>query len=85
MERKITLTNEHGLHARPAGAFVKQASKYDADIRIRYNNKDINAKSIVDVMSAGIDQGSEIVLQVDGEGKGEALEGMIEFIEEELN
>lgn len=85
MEEKITLTNQHGLHARPAATFVKEASRYDADIRIKFKDKVINAKSIVEVMSAGIDQGSEIVIEVKGEGKEEALQGMVDFVEQDLN
>ncbi len=51
---KITLKNETGLHARPASEIVKIASKYQSTISLIANGKTINAKSILNIMAAGI-------------------------------
>ena len=51
---KITLKNETGLHARPASEIVKIASKYQSTISLIANGKTINAKSILNIMAAGM-------------------------------
>ena len=50
MEKSISLMNKHGLHMRPAQRIVEVASKYKADVRINKDNRDFNAKSILDMI-----------------------------------
>ena len=52
--QEITLKNEEGLHARPATEIVKKVSKYNCDIKLEVNGKEFNAKSVLNIMSAGI-------------------------------
>ena len=68
---KITLKNETGLHARPASEIVKIASKYQSTISLIANGKTINAKSILNIMAAGIKSSTEIEIQCDGAGADE--------------
>ena len=63
---KITLKNETGLHARPASEIVKIASKYQSTISLIANGKTIYAKSILNIMAAGIKSSTEIEIQCDG-------------------
>lgn len=64
--KKVILKNESGIHARPASEIVKIASKYQSTINLIANGKQINAKSILNIMSAGIKSSSEIEIQCDG-------------------
>lgn len=71
--KKVILKNESGLHARPASELAKIASKYQCTINLIVNGKIINAKSILNIMSAGIKTSSEIDIQCDGEDEKKAL------------
>ncbi len=71
--KKVILKNESGLHARPASELAKIASKYQCTINLIVNGKIINAKSILNIMSAGIKTSSEIEIKCDGEDEKKAL------------
>ena len=80
-ERKIVVTNETGLHARPAASLVQFVKKFDESIEIIMDNKVADAKSIFNVMSLGISKGTEVTLRVDGENEEKTLEEVVNFIE----
>ncbi len=80
-EKKVTVQNESGLHARPASLFVKEASKFKSEIMILYDDKEVQAKSILGVMSLGAKQGSSIVLKARGDDAPAAVEELALFIE----
>ncbi|CCJ33193.1 HPr family phosphocarrier protein [Caloramator australicus] len=81
--KKITVkvNNPTGLHARPASLLVKEASKFKSSIFLTKNNKDFNAKSIINVMAMGAVNGDEIILKVEGEDEDIALISIKNFIE----
>lgn len=81
VSQKVTVINESGVHARPAGVLVKTASKFNSKVQIVFGDKTIQAKSILNVMAAGIKCGSEIEVQCDGDDEAEALKTLVEFIE----
>lgn len=83
-ERTYKITAETGVHARPATMLVNKAGQYESDIEIRYNEKNVNLKSIMGVMSLGIPQGAEITITADGSDEVEAIEGIEEVIKEHL-
>lgn len=66
---KATLLNETGLHARPASLFVKEASKFESDVKVMLDGKEFNAKSIMGVLSMGATKGD--TLEIKAEGKDE--------------
>jgi len=80
MEKTVVIQNETGLHARPASMLVDNASKYEADVEIVYNDKAVNAKSIMGVMSLGIGHDAELVIKADGPDEEEAVEAIVELI-----
>ena len=59
MEKIFKITDETGLHARPATVLVNTASKFNSEISLTYRDKKVNLKSIMGVMSLGIQQGAE--------------------------
>ncbi len=83
-EKKVKITNETGLHARPASQLVNMAGKFESKIEIVLDNKEVNAKSIMGIMSLGIGKGDEITLRAEGDDAEAALESLVEFIEVEL-
>ena len=70
---KIILTNETGLHARPASELAKLATTFKSTIKLYVNEKIIDAKSILAIMSAGIKYNTEIEIECDGEDEEIAL------------
>ena len=84
LSRKITIKNPSGLHLRPAGVLSQTAVKFKSDIIIEYGEKRIVAKSVLNVMAAGIKAGTEVNLIVDGEDEEEAMNTLVEAIESGL-
>lgn len=83
-EGKVIISNETGLHARPASLFVNKAKNYESDIKLILGEKEVNGKSILGIMSLGAKKDAQIIIKASGEDDKEAVEGLISFIEEEL-
>lgn len=81
MEKTVVIKNATGLHARPAGMFVKKASEFTSTVEIIAKGKTVNAKSIMGIMSLGLGQGQEIVIKADGADQEAAVEALAELIE----
>jgi len=84
VSQNITLTNKSGLHARPASELAKIASKCKSDVIIKVGEKQINPKSVLNLMAAGIRCGTEIKVECTGETEEEDLKTLIEAIESGL-
>ena len=81
VQREITVTNPTGFHARPAALLVAQAAKSKSKVTILFNDKTINAKSMLNVLGGGIRKGSQIVVRVEGEDEQPTLEALCQLIE----
>jgi len=77
----VTITNQSGLHARPANTFVKCATRAKSDIIVRHNGQEYNGKSILAVLNACIRTGAQIELVAVGEDEDEALKALIEAVD----
>ncbi|HEY4551831.1 MAG TPA: phosphocarrier protein HPr [Bacillaceae bacterium] len=80
IEKQYKIIEETGIHARPATLLVQAAGKFDSMIQLEYNEKKVNLKSIMGVMSLGIGQGAEISIIVDGADEKEALQSIEETL-----
>ncbi|WP_058990463.1 HPr family phosphocarrier protein [Anaerococcus rubeinfantis] len=80
-ERKIVVTNETGLHARPAASLVQFVKNYPGDVKLVKDGKEANAKSIFNVMSLGISKGTEIGIIVEGEDEEAFADKLTDFID----
>ncbi|UOQ45862.1 HPr family phosphocarrier protein [Halobacillus salinarum] len=80
IERELKVELDTGLQARPAAQFVQQANLFSADIFIEKDEKRVNAKSIMGLMSLAIGHGEEILLIADGNDEEKALEELTSFI-----
>lgn len=78
------ITAETGVHARPATLLVNKASEFDSEIELVYNEKKVNLKSIMGVMSLGIPQGAEITIIAKGSDEEKAIAEIDAVIEEHL-
>ncbi|WP_203332912.1 phosphocarrier protein HPr [Planococcus beigongshangi] len=73
IEKQFKITDEAGMHARPASALVGSLNKFKSDIQLEFNGKKVNLKSILGVMSLGISSGSIVTITADGEDEAEAM------------
>ena len=80
-QAKVLVTNETGLHARPATQFVKTAKQFSSDITVSCKGKTVSAKSIVHILTMGISKGTEIELTANGEDEQAAVTTLVNLIE----
>ena len=80
IEKKLTIKNEQGLHARPAALFVQIANKYESDVLIRKGRQEVNGKSIMGLLTLAAEKGSSIRLKVDGPDAEEAMRELEKII-----
>jgi len=73
--------NASGLHARPAGVLAQAAGKCRCDVTIHVGERDVKAKSILNIMAAAIKCGTEIEVCCDGENEEESLNQLCSLIE----
>jgi phosphocarrier protein HPr len=82
-EKMFKVTSDAGIHARPATALVNTASKFESDVQLGFNGKNVNLKSIMGVMALGIPQGAEITVSASGPDADEALNAISEAMKKE--
>ena len=78
--REITVKNEVGLHARPATYFIQKANEFKSGIWVEKEERRVNAKSLLGVLSLGIIKGSTIDLIADGTDEKDAVDALVELI-----
>lgn len=79
-----TITDELGIHARPAGQLVKAAAAFSCDIKITANGKTVDAKRIMGVMGLAAKKGMSITVSFDGPGEETAMKTIETFLKENL-
>ncbi|MBQ7847177.1 MAG: HPr family phosphocarrier protein [Clostridia bacterium] len=79
--REVTVTNSVGLHARPATFFIQKANSYKSSIWVEKDERRVNAKSLLGVLSMGIVSGTTVTLLADGTDEEDALDGLVDLIE----
>ena len=80
ISRNITIQNNVGLHARPATFFIQKANSYKSSIWVEKDDRRVNAKSLLGVLSLGVTQVMQITLIADGQDEVEALNGLEELV-----
>ena len=81
VKKDVTVTNNIGLHARPATFFIQKANTYNSSIWVEKDDRRVNAKSLLGVLSLGIAKGMTITLMADGQDEVNAVDGLVELIE----
>lgn len=80
MERTVTIVNLLGLHARAAARLVTLASKFESEIRVRKDAREVSGKSIMGVMMLAAAKGSQITLIAEGPDQQQALDELAALI-----
>ena len=84
ISRNITIKNSVGLYARPATFFIQKANTYKSSIWIEKDDRRVNAKSLLGVLSMAIAGGSTVTLIADGPDEAEALGGLELLVSTEI-
>ena len=78
--QNVTINNEVGLHARPATFFIQKANEFKSGIWLEKDERRVNAKSLLGVLSLGIVKGTTITLLADGADEKEAVTALCELV-----
>lgn len=81
VSREVTIINNIGLHARPATFFIQKANSFKSNIWVEKDDRKVNAKSLLGVLSLGIAKGMSITIIADGNDEDEAVIGLCALIE----
>ena len=81
VKREMAITNNIGLHARPATFFIQKANTFKSSVWIEKDDRKVNAKSLLGVLSLGIAKGMVVTLIADGIDENEAVDGLINLVQ----
>jgi phosphocarrier protein HPr len=80
VERRVTVVNAHGIHARPAAEIVKTAARFSSSIKLEKDGLEVNGKSIMGVMMLAAECGSEVIIRAEGADADAAVDALAELI-----
>ena len=83
IEEKIIVNKTHGLHARPATIFVQLANKFNSSVMVEKDGEAVDGKSIIALLSLGVNKGMKITLVVEGEDATDTMGDLKKFLEGE--
>ena len=81
---EYTITDEVGIHARPAGLLVKEAKNYDSVIKVTKDGKSAEAKKLMALMGLGVKKGDTVTVSVEGGDEDTVAAKMEEFFRNNL-
>lgn len=78
----VTIQNEQGFHVRPAQLFSDKAGQFGAEVRLKTGEgRAANCKSMLELMTLGIEQGDVVTIEASGDGEKEVVEALVELVE----
>lgn len=77
IKKKVTVQNRAGIHARPAAALVKEATRFSSEFYVHMYGYRINGKSILGLLTLAAEHGSELELELDGPDEEEAMDRLV--------
>ena len=83
--QNVTINNEVGLHARPATFFIQKANEFKSSIWVEKEDRRVNAKSLLGVLSLGIVKGTAVTIIADGADEDEAIATLSELIDSDFS
>lgn len=78
-EQKVTISNKLGLHARAAAKLVHTANTFDSEVFIGSNDEEVNAKSILGLLTLAASKGSSLTVRAEGPDEEEAVRSLVEL------
>ena len=85
ISKEVVINNQVGLHARPATFFIQKANEFKSIIWVEKEERRVNAKSLLGVLSLGIVKGTEIKIIADGADENEAIETLAALIDSDFS
>lgn len=82
IKKQVTVTNKLGLHLRPCTQIVKVAQKYDSTLNIIFNQLNVNAKSMLDLMQLAAGKGSELELVANGTDEKQLIKDIVNLFKD---
>ena len=82
--KEVVINNQVGLHARPATFFIQKANEFKSSIWVEKEERRVNAKSLLGVLSLGIVKGTAVTLIADGADEAEAIETLSQLIDSDF-
>ena len=79
--KEVKISNAIGLHARPATFFIQKANSYSSSIWVEKDDRKVNAKSLLGVLSLGIAKGMTITIVAEGHDEALAIDGLVDLID----
>ena len=83
--REVLVKNQVGLHARPATFFIQKANSFKSSIWVEKDDRRVNAKSLLGVLSLGIVKGMTVTIYADGADQDDAINGLVNLIDTGFN
>ena len=82
--KEVPVKNQVGLHARPATFFIQKANEYKSSIWVEKEERRVNAKSLLGIMSMCIGAGASVVVSADGPDEGEAVATLCDMLQRDV-
>ena len=79
--KEVSVKNQVGLHARPATFFIQKANEFKSSVWVEKDERRVNAKSLLGVLSLGIVGGTTIRIMADGSDEEQAVDGLVKLLE----
>lgn len=83
IEKNLKIKHKWGLHARPAGKFIRLTGRYNSDVFLEKNGEKANGKSILEILSLALEYGSSVKIIVSGKDEKDALKSIEDFLLQE--
>ena len=78
--RKVTISNEQGMHMRPAGIFADTAAKFDSQIQVVKDDHRVDGKSVLSILTLAAEHGSQLSLEATGHDAEQAVAALVELV-----
>ena len=85
VSKEVVINNQVGLHARPATFFIQKANEFKSSIWVEKDERRVNAKSLLGVLSLGIVKGTAITIIADGADQDEAIDALSALIDSDFS
>ncbi|WP_434402209.1 HPr family phosphocarrier protein [Planococcus sp. 11815] len=83
VEKQVEVQLKSGLQARQAALFVQEANRYSSDVYLEKDDKKVNAKSIMGIMSLAVSKGTNVTISADGADEESAVDALAQLIDKE--
>ncbi|NLD88364.1 MAG: HPr family phosphocarrier protein [Clostridiales bacterium] len=83
--KEVTVNNQKGLYARPATSFIQKANEFKSTVWVEKEERRVNAKSLLGILSLGITGGSKMTIIAEGSDEQEAVMALVELVSSNFN